>query len=224
MLIAHGHQLKKIPMRTVFTIGGWEESAKFTSSPDLKLTDLLKWGIENADDAGDVVKQFRRELNTIHEFPVAIVADGVNVLNAPTVYPDPIDPYLFSPNLPASRLTLSKIFSDFENHGLINGVYIGTTSSIVSRAYDIRKNFPKANVVDVPQFSREEILQLVNFYKEQRFFAAEVTTETSDYLWAMSCGNPQELWRRKLLSKRRAQHQGRSCILLLSPLAFSTPL
>lgn len=129
MLVTHGDKLKNLPLRTTFVMGGEEGTAEFRSSPNKTIHDLLSSPAKYEREAADAVWHFRRELCTVHEYPIAIIADGVNAFHTNSIYSDPLDPYIFSPNLPANRLVLTRNFSDFESHGLMNGLYIGTTTA-----------------------------------------------------------------------------------------------
>lgn len=75
----------------------------FLSSPSETMQSLLQYGLKHSEQASDCVYYFRQELSTVHEYPVLIVADAINVINDYSVYGDPIDPY---PIIISNRITV----------------------------------------------------------------------------------------------------------------------
>eukprot|EP00026_Physarum_polycephalum_P006890 Phypoly_transcript_06943.p1 GENE.Phypoly_transcript_06943~~Phypoly_transcript_06943.p1 ORF type:complete len:542 (+),score=90.09 Phypoly_transcript_06943:63-1688(+) len=208
LLQAHGDKLGTITLRTTFTVHDVDpDKSKFYSSPEKTLKDLLEYGLTQPDQASDCVYYFRQELCCVTEFPVLIVVDAVNSLRNPSFYGDPIDPYVFAPNLDGSRLVLARAFQDFRNHGLINGMYVGTVCHSASRRSlsvkvpdpDMKRQKYKLDsrlaLTHVPPLSRAEAHQLAAVYRENRVLTDEVPSQTVDYMWIMSEGNGDEFWK-----------------------------
>jgi len=196
-----GERYKTLPLRTEFYIGGEEGTRSFKSAPEKTIYDLLQYAVETNREACDAVWHFRRELNTVHEYPILIAVDGVNLFHTPeTEMGDPLDGYIFSPNIPPERLMLTRPFCEFKQHGLMNGLYVGaTTHTRASRKYDMRKRYKNLHVVEVPPFNREEVHQICRYYKENGL-DSNFNEQTVDYLWQMSSGFGPELWRQVLMN------------------------
>eukprot|EP01111_Echinosteliopsis_oligospora_P007477 TRINITY_DN2259_c0_g1_i1.p1 TRINITY_DN2259_c0_g1~~TRINITY_DN2259_c0_g1_i1.p1 ORF type:complete len:469 (+),score=108.40 TRINITY_DN2259_c0_g1_i1:34-1440(+) len=131
LLQVHEDKLTNIPLRTTFIIDDFDpQGPKFiVKQGDGKtIVDLLKFGLQYPELCGDCIWHFKRELAVVTEYPVLVVVDGINALMHGTNYGDPVDPYIFSPNLPAERLTLSRAFNNLRHHGLANGLVVATVS------------------------------------------------------------------------------------------------
>jgi len=189
---AHGLQYEKIPLRTDPTIQGFDLKGK-------TILDLLKIGTRNYVRSTEVIYHLKRELCTITEYPVAFIIDGVNLLNSPeTIYQDPLDDRLFCRKLPSSRLVLSKLFQNYKNHGLANGVYIGTTSMNcrkVTEPFCVELEKDEKNVTHIPRMSRFDYHKMTQYYYEAGYSDDFIPTETADYFWLMTAGRGSKLFK-----------------------------
>eukprot|EP01112_Ceratiomyxa_fruticulosa_P011535 TRINITY_DN3130_c0_g1_i1.p1 TRINITY_DN3130_c0_g1~~TRINITY_DN3130_c0_g1_i1.p1 ORF type:complete len:462 (+),score=76.37 TRINITY_DN3130_c0_g1_i1:211-1596(+) len=189
---AHGRQYEKIPLRTNPVIEGFDLKGK-------TILDLLKIGTRTYRRSTEVIYHLKRELCTVTEHPVAFIIDGVNLLNSPeTIYQDPLDDRLFCRNLPASRLVLSKIFSNYKNHGLANGVYVGTTSMSCRKenepfALELQKD--EKHVVNIPRMNRFDYHKMTQYYYEAGYSDEPIPTEAADYFWLMTAGRGSRLFK-----------------------------
>lgn len=208
LMKAHGDKLEKIHLKTEFTVRDVDpDKPTYTSSPEHTLKTLLDYALQHPQQASDCIWYLRQEISAVTEYPVLIVVDGVNAIRGHSKYGDPIDPYIFAPNLDTSRLVLTRAFQEYRNHGLANGLYVGAMSGSANmQSVKVRRSNPdlrrtrydldpSLSITKVPALSLPEAHLLSQWYRENDVFAGEVPTQTVDYMWAMSQGNGDIFWK-----------------------------
>eukprot|EP01087_Luapelamoeba_hula_P013196 TRINITY_DN3771_c0_g1_i2.p1 TRINITY_DN3771_c0_g1~~TRINITY_DN3771_c0_g1_i2.p1 ORF type:complete len:669 (+),score=171.42 TRINITY_DN3771_c0_g1_i2:225-2231(+) len=195
MLQNHGEQLQSIPIRTTTHVRGFERNS------DSTLYDLLKFATEHESSAVDAVHLFRRDLSRVTEFPVLIAVDNYNGLYHHSDFFTPEDITRGRVRqLPAQRLTMSKIFSNHLDHGMINGTMVCavTETSVPMKHYraefgDDRKSRLRGQV-SVPNYSQKEFAESMRRYQlNAENSHASVSAGTEKYILALTQGNPKEI-------------------------------
>ncbi|KAN0055349.1 hypothetical protein ACTA71_008460 [Dictyostelium dimigraforme] len=181
-------KLKQIKLKTKFKIEltGWE------SSPNKTLYDLLSSA--KFDSASDTFYHFKRELNSVYEFPILVAIDGYNFFHRPSEYGDMYDPASNLGSLPTDRLMAASLFKNIISHQISNGVVIASTTDVIPKR-EMYKVIPQESIIDVPVFSIYEFKLLINFLVECEYIDRAPNQETIEYYWQLSSGNPRELWK-----------------------------
>jgi len=129
LLQAHGEQFKQVKVKRSFKVSDWQANPQSTT-----IHDLLSYAATQPMKSCDALREFRREINLMTEYPVLIAVDGYNALYNNTIFGDPKDKNpVWLARLPAEKLTLVKQFRNIQNHGLANGTYIAATTTTTRR-------------------------------------------------------------------------------------------
>eukprot|EP01116_Phalansterium_solitarium_P021453 TRINITY_DN6672_c0_g1_i2.p1 TRINITY_DN6672_c0_g1~~TRINITY_DN6672_c0_g1_i2.p1 ORF type:complete len:625 (+),score=176.50 TRINITY_DN6672_c0_g1_i2:17-1891(+) len=204
MLAAHREQLKTLPLRLPVDL------LNFDTTKQKTLADLLEYAVKDKESNNtDAIVHFRKELNLVTEFPVLIAVDGINVLFNNSPYGDPLsDSKLIIPPLPAQKLMLTRIFSDFDSHGLANGMYVTAlcrthpVDNYVARfggiEYGIQvrgKNRATSNCYQIEPYSTFEYDMLVHYNRVHKLYPMEeqLTHPTKEFIYFTCQGNPAEI-------------------------------
>eukprot|EP01114_Cavostelium_apophysatum_P018137 TRINITY_DN5543_c0_g1_i1.p1 TRINITY_DN5543_c0_g1~~TRINITY_DN5543_c0_g1_i1.p1 ORF type:complete len:518 (-),score=113.22 TRINITY_DN5543_c0_g1_i1:283-1836(-) len=201
LLDAHADKFSKIPLRTSFTIKG------FKRTPTSTVADLLNWGANPPKHEGhvvpissDVIFQFRQELNEITEYPVLIVADGINKLywRGSRFYDPDIQSAINPRQLLEEDLVLASCFKDFQKHGLKRGMYVGALTSEVP---DTRframffENSTNFYPVRVAPLRKKELYNIIDYFEDNKYISSKVPTGTRDYLDTFFGGRGHEVFK-----------------------------
>ncbi|KAM9998954.1 hypothetical protein ACTFIZ_002515 [Dictyostelium cf. discoideum] len=181
-------KLREIKLKTKFKIEltGWE------SSPSKTLFDLLS--SVKYDSASEIFYHFKRELNTVHEFPVLVAIDGFNYFYRPSDYGDMYDPASNLGTLSTDRLMASSLFKNITSHQISNGVVLAATTNVIPK-HEMNEVIPEESILNVPIFSIYEFKLFINYLVETQYLEKAPNQETIEYYWQIASGNPRELWK-----------------------------
>ncbi|EAL66611.1 hypothetical protein DDB_G0281699 [Dictyostelium discoideum AX4] len=181
-------KLREIKLKTKFKI----ESTGWESSPNKTLFDLLS--STKYDSSSEIFYHFKRELNTIHEFPVLVAIDGFNHFYRPSDYGDMYDSASNLGTLPTDRLMASSLFKNITSHQISNGVVLAATTNVIPKR-EMFEVIPEESVLNVPIFTIYEFKLFINYLVETKYLEKSPNQETIEYYWQISSGNPRELWK-----------------------------
>jgi hypothetical protein len=185
--VTHGDKLKAIKLK------GDYEIEDFHRKSDSTLFDLLEFAYKHDKRAVNAVYYFRRELNRITEFPTLIAIDRYNYFWDNTRYFDPADVNRGNyRHLDAQKLMLTKMFSDHQDHGLVNGTMVcalETTKPATIKPF-LRRCGDK-HMHEIPAYSLNEFHEVMKHYKEIEYVNIDDTTKATErFIYQLCNGMP----------------------------------
>jgi hypothetical protein len=190
--VTHGDKLKAIKLKGDYEVDGFHRKS------DSTLFDLLEFAYKNDTLAVNAVYHFRRELNRITEFPTLIAIDRYNYMWDNTTYYDPADVNRGNfRHLDAQKLMLTKMFSNHQDHGLVNGTMVcalETTKPATIRPFLRRCGDQHMHVI--PAYSMNEFHEVMSHYKKIEYVSIDDTTKaTEKFIYQLCNGLPGPIFK-----------------------------
>ena len=169
------------------------EAVKVTN--ETTLADLLQFGASNAAQATEIFEEYRMQLNSVKEYPVLLAVDSYDRFHIPSQFTDRLS-LSYQPKLiETNRLVLCRLFSDFDNHGLINGTFMGAFTNGKPKIDWLKKNghqycFP------LSPWNLTELSSTMEFWKKTDFLSEDSTNKSIyQYYLTLSSGIGSEAFR-----------------------------
>jgi len=189
--VTHGDKLKTIKIKGDFEIEGFHRKA------DSTLFDLLEYAYKNDTYAVNVIYNFRRELNRMTEFPILIAIDRYNFLWDKSAYFDPGDYNRGNlRKLPSQKLMLTKLFSNHQDHGLVNGTMVcALQTTKPSTIKPFLASCGERHLYHIPPYTLREFHKVMKHYKEVNFIDPSTTTKaTEQFIYQICSGLPGQIF------------------------------
>lgn len=185
----HHDKLKNIPLRTKFRLKNFEGK---------NLYDLVEYGSALHELSCEVVYHLRNEVQRVLEYPVLIAVDDYNSLyNYNQTFREP-ETERFKPRKLLNRnLTLTRAFIDLhKENNMANGVFIGALSGeITYRHFGPLQDSEHCEWYNIPPYSLEETLKVMEHYKRTQFIMNELNLGTTEVIHQLCSGRGKDIFK-----------------------------
>eukprot|EP01091_Cochliopodium_minus_P008838 TRINITY_DN2070_c0_g1_i1.p1 TRINITY_DN2070_c0_g1~~TRINITY_DN2070_c0_g1_i1.p1 ORF type:complete len:736 (+),score=293.42 TRINITY_DN2070_c0_g1_i1:346-2553(+) len=184
--------LKNLPLRGSIP-PSIVEMLKATSTTTL--LDLLNYGIANPLNASEIFEEFRLQLNSVKEYPVLLAVDSFDRLHTESVFTDRLSLSYNASPVHAHNLVIARLFNDYDNHGLINGTFIGALTNGKPKIDWLKKN-GHGHTVKINPWDFKEMTSTLEFWKKISYYR-DVNSNKAvyQYHWTLSSGIGSEAFR-----------------------------
>lgn len=133
------------------------------------LLDLLNFGVSNPQSASEVVEEFRMQLNQVKEHPVLLAVDSFDRLHSLSEFTDRLSLSYNPRRIHAHKLTVARLFNDYDNHGLINGTFLGALTNGSPKIEWLKNNSHK-HTYKIEPWNLKELSSTLEFWKKINYY------------------------------------------------------